>query len=410
MTEAVDVRSIAPRLASGGVIDSFLTGETCKVLFARSLEAHGTHAGTLAMDLCAGGHRSIEQALTCGETRFYAPDAGSLYHTFLVMERGKRIFALAVEWGNRPNPKLEAIVDRLFEGRPTPRRDRTPDTAQAHELKAYVLNGHGQVRKLAADVMANAWRDDELFSTMSSIRPFAERDGWSPGNPGLGPSGIDLWREFFAALRDVLRGRCPAGRIEADAAEMAARVWNVGDTRGLEHYEAARELALALGRADEFLPGSACETGLATMYAVQAELDIDKLLGKGYLDRIHAACLARGHLAADTEFEFNDLDDHVYAQERDGTRLLFFRDQNRRTVVEMRGDATTGEVAVRSASADSRRKPAPLARFAVAGGRAAAAEGPGLGGEDLRAWNSFVSVAESADCVLEEEYGATPKP
>lgn len=409
MTEA-EVRVLAAKTASGGTINSFLTSEVCKTAFSQSLEAHGTHAGMVAAALHEDGAFSPETAVRCGDASVYAPDTGSLYDAVLIMEREGRIFALAVEWGNKPDPELEAIVDRALGDHSTEPRDRTPDHSLARKMRAYTLRHHGEVPKLITDAAAGAWRPDGLFSTSSSFESFLPGKGWLAGAVGLDSDGIDLWEEFFAALRATLTGAGDAARIGSDAAEMASRIWSTTETKGLEHYDAARELGQALARADDFLPGPTCATGLATLYAVQAELDIDKLLGQGYLDRIHAACIARGHVAPDSDFDFNDLDDHVYASERNGARFLYFRDQNRRSVVEMRGDAGSGEILVRSTPVDAEREPAPLARFAMADGRATALKGPGLVGDDIRAWNSFVSIAESADCVLEEEYGSAPAP
>jgi hypothetical protein len=391
-------------MASGSTINSFLTSEALKFMFGLPLEAHGGHAGDVARTLHARGARSSETAAIRGDVRAYAPTTGDPFHEMLVMERSGRVFVLAVEWPGKADPKSDALMARLLGDRaPAPREARP--IRDRPRTKAFALDSEADLDRLVADARADLWRTDRLFSMTSSVD--VSRDGWLAGNATVGSAGLDSWMEFFGALRQCLTHAGAPLRVEAAAQEMGSRTWIRAD---MADYDAARELGTALAKADGFLPDRTCAAGLAMLYAVQAEMNVAKFVDDGWFDRIHATCMAQGHVDDGSTFDFNDCDDHVFAGERAGGRVLSFRDDNYRTVVEIAGEAAEGTVTVSAASADGDDEPKPIARLAIGNGKVRALQGPRAVGDDILAWNSFVSVVESADCVLENVYGAPPAP
>lgn len=419
MTDQVDPAALLEAMAPRGRIDQSMLSEALKAIAGRSLEAHGVHLSELAVRLADRGAGDQNSACPMygrsdpNPISAFAPPTGDPWVSAVVIRAGEDLFVVGIELSGKPDPGLDKIVDDLL-GRSLPRQAvRKPDPRDVRRVDVYHLPLGGDLGALNADINAKKWRSDKLFGCSFS---FSGEDGrWLAGNTDLSAAGVDRWVKAFEALRIVLDLDGDTARIANDAKVIGTRIYrNFRDeTPDLAHFDEASDYGIHFAYLDDFIPSANCVSGIEALAAAQVGLDMRGTVDMLY--RIHDACMRAGHVDEDGEYDFNDLDCFAHAGEAGGVQQISLRDQNRRHRVAFITDSSGVKVDVFSAPVD-----APvgseklLVQVAVCPDNPNAmprvTKGPGIAGDDIRAWNSFVSCVESADCCLEEDYGKPPSP
>lgn len=419
MTAELDPAALLKAMAPRGRIDQSMLSEAIKAIAGRSLEAHGVHLSELAVKLAAKKATDPQSARRLpgpsggGELSVFAPPTGDPWFSAIVVRYGKELFVFSIGLSGKPDPKLDQFIEDLL-GRAIPRRaDRQPDPRNVRRVDVYRIPVAGNLAVLFSEISATKWRSDKLFG--SSFSSCGENGRWLDGNTDLSAAGVDHWVEAFGALRIVLDLDGDQARIVNDAKIVGARTYrNFGDdTPDLAHYDAAVDYGIHFARLDDFVPSANCVSGIDALVAAQAGLDLHGTVDM--LDRIHEACTRAGHVNEDGEFDFNDLGCFAHADQEGNVKRVSLRDQNRRHRAEFAASADGVTVSVFSAPADAPHgSEKPLVQIIVRPNRSdeqpMVTKGPGVVGDDIRAWNSFVSCVESADCCLEEDYGRSPSP
>lgn len=405
-------------------IDQSMLAEIMKSMAGRSLEAHGAHISKVAARLAASGAVDVDTARPL-HGRFgskgpwaFAPPTGDPWIGALAVRVGADLFLARAELSGRPDPKIDAVIDRLL-GTPAEKRaERVPVVEDVRRVDVYRLPSEADPKAVLADLAAGKWRE-KLFGCSFSSEAYdkggAKTGRWNPGNDSLSGEGVDRWAEAFAALRAALEVLGDPGRIVADADMIRGRAWTAyGDeTPCLKHHDMAAEYGRQYASSDDYLPSANCVTGVKEFTDAQVGGDIAALADA--IGRVHDACSRNGHAGEGGEFVFNDLDDRAHADGAGPRRSLRLRDQNRRHRVDILEDGNTIRFEVFSAPIDA--PPAADKRLAAVELRrqgdllaTRVEKGPGIVGDDIRGWNSFTCCVESADCCLEEEYGRAPSP
>jgi hypothetical protein len=395
------MREILQRMIKvDGRVSTFVTSELYQLLLARSLDAHGSHVGDLALRLSVAGHVGHGSAGSAGA---FSPLTGSPYHSALVIPDADSLYVIGVEWRGKPNPKLDAIIARAL-GRPSPRESpKGPDYNAISTLRVFRVP-QGELGRILEGLVRDTWSASMLISMTPSYANLNDNT-WTDGVARLNVAGVDHWRGLCGALRRVLTADA-AERVLADAAAYDARLFNNFPDPELDDYAAAREYAAEVARVDGYLPAAAATALVANLETFKAENDLSYLLSRGYLFQVYEACVASGHGDEEAEFDFSDLNSGAYATGEAGVISIFLRDQNRQMRIDLQRDGDIIQsVSVFSRPRDGDRDLQLLAAFSVSlEGGPLLTRGTLIAGDDIRAWNSFVVCTESAALSLEEEY------
>lgn len=409
-------------MAPRGRIDHTMPSEALKAIAGRSLEAHGIHLSELAVKLAAMGAvdlnsaRSLSASGDRGDVRVFVPPTGDPWVSALAVCTGDDLFVACIEMSGKPNPKLDDFIANHFGRTLRDRSDRRPDPQNVYRVDVYRLRAGGDLGKLFSEVVAEKWRSDKLFGCSFSFEAHEKPGLWRAGNVDLSAAGVDHWVDAFAALRSVLEVVGDRSRIANDAEVFGSRIYSSYREAApdLAHFDAAADYGNHFARQDSYLPAVNCVKGMTDLAAMQAGLDMRATVDM--LFRIHETCVRFDHVSEDKEFDFNDLDDFVHADQNGKALQISLRDQNRRHRVEFQSGEGGVNVEVFSAPVDAPAgSETALAHIAVRTDdrnvKPEVVRGPGIVGDDIRAWNSFVSCVESADCCLDEEYNrSSPSP
>lgn len=422
MSLKLDPAALLDAMAPRWRMDQTMASESLAAIAGRSLEAHGVHLSELTVKLAAEGAVDLKsaRAFPAGDGRSeawsFAPPTGDPWFSALAVRNGDDLVVTCIEMSGKPNPRLDEIITDHLGRLPREEAERRPDPRKVYSVEVYLLPAGGDLGKLFSDVVAEAWRHDKLFESSFSYEVHDKPGVWHSGSINLSSAGVDHWVEAFAALRSVLEALGDQSRIANDAESFGSRVYsNYREAAAeLAHFDAAADYGDHFARLDSYLPAVNCVKGMTDLVATQAGLD---LCGAAdMLFRIHETCVRGDHVDEGKEFDFNDLDNFVHADQDGDVLRISLRDQNRRHRAEFKVSEGGVNVEVFSASIDA---PAgsekPLAQIVVRTDdrnvKPEVIRGPGIVGDDIRAWNSFVSCVQSADCCLEEEYSkSSPAP
>jgi hypothetical protein len=417
MTARNDPSALISAMAPRGRIDRSMLQEAMKTMAGRSLEAHGVHLNEVAIKLAAAGavDPSSAQALHANGLWAFAPPTGDPWISALAVRSCSDLFVTCIEMSGRPNSKVDKFIENIFGRSPMRGPEPQPDPQNVYSVDVYRLPPDGDLDRLFADVAAEKWRFDRLFRCSVSFEAHGQTGYWRAGNTDLSVDGVDRWVEAFAALRAALEMSGGPSRISHDGKISDSRIYLSYREKApdLAHYDAASDYGAHFARLDDYLPSANCVAGMTDIVSAQAGLDTRNIVDM--LFRIHDACVQAGHVSQDEEYDFNDLDCFVHAHQEGDVLRIWLRDQNRRHRAEFATDKGLVKVAVFSAPVDSTSgSEKPLAQISVRPDIPNAApevkKGPGIAGDDIRAWNSFVSCVESVDCSLEEDYSNSPAP
>lgn len=339
------IRDLADRMRDDGpAISPFVMTEVYKTFLGRSLEAMIPVTLRLIEAIRSGDVRAVDGI------RIDAPDMG-LYHHGLTIETGAGNFLVSIEMNNKPDPKLDAILEEIIGNRSSPRQERKPEPSEIKVVRFYTpappyqdlpSDALGCVRAVTerarhadsyrptleqaiAAVVKDSYIATSCAGTTCSYESAREDSSWSEGLRDV--RDIDFWIHFFPALRAALQAYGLFDAHQADATAFEARKYQSMDR--ITQYAAAQALGDHLARADRFLPGIETVRGMRELESAVIENNFSQAVRD--IPAIHAACLAHGHTSHAEAFDHNDLDNFVHTIDtgRPDTIALSFRDQNR---------------------------------------------------------------------------------
>lgn len=415
MSSKMNPTDFLDAMAPRGRIDSLMLSEVLKSIVWRSVEAHGVHLSEVASHLAAGGAVDLSSARvgdSRSDIRAFAPPTGDPWVSALAIRNGDDLFVACIEMSGKPDPELDNIFADIIGY--VPGEVSQPDPREVSRVDLFRLPVDGDLGKLFSDAGAG-WGSGCLFGCSFSDNDH-KTGRWDAGHVQLHADGLDHWTEAFAVFRSVLKTLGGQSRIANDAAAFGSRNYSsyLKHTPALAHFEAAASYGDHLAGLDDYLPSASCVTGISDLLAAQVGRDLQGSVDM--LFRIHEACIRADHVSDDREFDFNDLNNFVHAAQDGDMRLISLSDQNRRHRAKFRTDEGGVIIEVFSAPVDAPAgSETPLAQVIVptdgVNAKPEVITGPGIGGDDIRAWNSFVGCVESADCCLDEEYGqSSPSP
>jgi hypothetical protein len=355
----------------------------------------------------------------------FAPDTGSAYNKAVAIETPQGNFVAVIEYDNKPNPGLDALMAELLPNIPsTPREEREPKIASVRVEQYFLQPGQYQsdLGRALNSAVADEWSRATILKRSASMEPYSyddehERD-WSEGSGEL--STVDMWVPFFRGLKAALVSEGLLDQFERDAAEYAKRVYEVVHTEAdFPQFYNANRLGDSIALADGFLPGPKAIAAIRHLDKLQVEYNMSGHLKQ--MLNIHSICAENNVTSKDTEFDHNDLDNFVYAPETNDPNLdaLVFRDQNNMFGVLIHKDQDGpfkvevhfardhNPAPLRAIDAAITGKPQPhslLAAFEIDGELVTATHAPGIDEGRIRSWNGFISDLETAECCLEGEY------
>lgn len=375
-------------------LDTTLQSESINAMIGRSmeailpvLEAAYDRMGGSSVELPNGGScRTVPSPI--------GPDGGTWRKALLFT--GINLLAV-MKVGGEPDPGVDSLLrKRLGDKAPVHSLEGQP----CHSINVYRVGGKRDLAEALEVDARDGWSALKVLEGSMSIPIPGEPKKWirTTSNGIAAGEGLDAWKPFFAAVKDLFGGTGLTNAMRSSATAMAERAWV---DRGLEFdaHEAAAEFGNEAAREDGYLPGTHCLGTLDALDRLSAEAHMERLSVK--LATIADAFVDYPEILEDGAFEAADGRNVVRpAPLTDNGIDLTFQDQHTRHFVRQQGaridivgqqrggDISDGLHVSFEPDADGRM-------------RMTGNIGQGMG--SVHCWNGFVSAVDTMECCVTDE-------